>query len=84
MCEESFVVQNVVISVAVCRLGVQLANHYSVVRKRKEETDMDALKAENEKLRAEVAELRARVAEQQARPRIEHMSAEVVDSNPYR
>ena len=45
---------------------------------------MDALKAENEKLRAEVAELRARVAEQQARPRIEHMSAEVVDSNPYR
>ncbi|EGD77909.1 ThiF family protein [Salpingoeca rosetta] len=41
------------------------------------------LKVENERLRAEVAELKARVAEQQARPRIAHMSAEVVDSNPY-
>lgn len=45
---------------------------------------MSALQAEVEALRKQVAELQARCSEQQARPKIAKMSAEVVDSNPYR
>lgn len=49
-----------------------------------EEDAIENYKLENERLRAEIAELRARVQNHQARPRITEMSAEVVDSNPYR
>lgn len=45
---------------------------------------MEALQQENEQLKKKLAELEGKVAETLSRPKIEQMSAEVVDSNPYR
>jgi hypothetical protein len=42
------------------------------------------MEAEIAQLKAQVAELQAQLNQRQARPKIEKMSAEVVDSNPYR
>ena len=44
----------------------------------------ETLEQEVVRLRAQVAELQSRNGDVAARPRIAKMSAEVVDSNPYR
>jgi cell division protein FtsB len=45
---------------------------------------LQELQAENAALKAKIAELEGQMLEQRVRPKIETMSAEVVDSNPYR
>eukprot|EP00045_Choanoeca_perplexa_P015901 m.206775 g.206775 ORF g.206775 m.206775 type:complete len:392 (+) comp17111_c3_seq1:4488-5663(+) len=44
---------------------------------------LEELQAENAALKAKLAELEGQMSEQRVRPKIETMSAEVVDSNPY-